>query len=468
MPVWSSVRYAHNGDVSIAYTTAGESELDLLVIQGFVSHIETSPSLPLAEHFYDRLSSFARIIVFDKRGMGMSDRDSGSYTIENVSDDAVAVLDALGVERAAVLGISEGGTAATMFAATHPERVSAMVQYGTYARLSRAPDYPQGIPVEEIRGFYDWLFETWGQASSVAAWAPSMRHDPELGDWWARLTRSGVSPGALRAMSLMHEQLDVRPLLPAVRAPTLVMYRAGDTLIPPATTRTVAEGIAGARALALPGPDHLFVVNHDRIVDETEEFLTGRPVVPATDRVLATVLFTDLVESTRMAAELGDSSWRSLLEKHERTARSLTERFRGRVVKTTGDGVLATFDGPARAVRAALAIRDAAQGLGLGLRAGIHTGECVARGDDLAGIAVHIAARVEGMARPGEVVVSSTVRDLVVGSGLEFEDRGSHELKGVPDEWRLFAVVGDAEGSPMTSGEHAGLYPRMSTTRGGA
>ncbi len=445
MPVWAPVRYAHNGDVSIAYTTAGRSELDLLVIQGFVSHLEIEPSLPLVEHFYDRLSSFARIIVFDKRGMGLSDRDSGSYTIENISDDALAVLDALGVERAAVLGISEGGTAATMLAAAHPERVSAMVQYGTYARLSQAPDYPQGIPVGDIRRFYDWLFKNWGDVKSIRAWAPSMPDDPELGEWWARLTRSGVSPGALRSIGRMQEQLDVRSLLPAVRAPTLVMYRETDSLIPPATTATVAEGIPSARLMALPGSDHLFAVRNDAIVDEVEEFLTGRPVVPAADRVLATLMFTDLVESTRRAAELGDRSWRDLLEQHERTSRALTERHRGRVVKTTGDGILATFDGPARAVRAALDMRDAAHGVGLGLRAGIHTGECVPLADDLAGIAVHIAARVERVAQPGEVLVSSTVRDLVVGSGLEFEDRGSHELKGVPGEWRLFVVSGDAE-----------------------
>lgn len=468
MPTWAPVRYAHNGDVSIAYTTAGRSELDLLVIQGFVSHLEIGSSLPLAEHFYDRLSSFARVIVFDKRGMGLSDRDAGSYTIENMSDDALAVLDALGVERAAVLGISEGGTAATMFAAAHPERVSAMVQYGTYARLSQAPDYPQGIPVEDLHRFYDWLFKYWGDGQSVRPWAPSMPDDPELRDWWARLTRSGVSPGALRSIGLMHEQLDVRSLLPAVRAPTLVMYRESDSLIPPATTRTVGDGIPGARLVALPGSDHLFVVDHDRIVDGTEEFLTGRPVMPAEDRVLATVLFTDLVESTRLAAELGDRSWRSLLTQHERASRALTERFRGQVVKTTGDGLLATFDGPARAVRAALAIRDAADGLGLGLRAGIHTGECVPLPDDLAGIAVHIAARVERMARPGEVLVSSTVKDLVVGSGLEFEDRGTHELKGVPDKWRLFTAARDAERPAINSGEHAGLNPRMSTTGGGA
>ena len=459
MPAWAPVRYARNGDVSVAYTTAGRGPLDLLLILGFVSHLEIGLSLPLAQGFYDRLCSFARIIVFDKRGQGLSDRDGGGYTLENIRDDALAVLDAVGVERAAVLGISEGGSAATMLAATKPERVSAMVQYGTYARLSRAPDYPEGIPVEGIRGFYDWLFETWGEPKSAGAWAPSMAGDPELGEWWARLTRSGVGPGALQAVRLMNEQLDVRSLLPAVRAPTLVIYREDDSLIPAAASRKVADGIPGARAVGLPGSDHLFVVDHERIVDEAEEFLTGRPAVPAGDRILATVLFTDLVESTRRVAELGDRSWRELLEQQERMCRTEAERYRGRVLKTIGDGLLATFDGPARAVRSALGMRDASRALGLELRAGIHTGECVPLPHDLTGIAVHIAARVERTADPGEVLVSSTVRDLVVGSGLEFADRGAHALKGVPGEWRLFAVAGDAEAGQSRAAVNAAAMP---------
>jgi class 3 adenylate cyclase len=456
MPAWAPIRYAHNGDVSIAYSVAGEGPIDLLVITGFVSHLEIGVTLPLAERFWDRVSSFARVIFFDKRGMGLSDRDGGAYTLENITDDALAVLDAVGVERAAVFGISEGGSAATMLAATHPERVSAMVQYATYARVSRAPDYAEGIPVEVTRRLWDRMLENWGDPRMANTWAPSLAGDPELLDWWGRLLRSGASPGTVRAIEHMYAELDVRPLLAAVRTPTLILYRAGDRLIPPVLSRTVARGIPDAREVELPGRDHLVFVDHDRLVDEMEEFLTGRPAVVASDRVLATVLFTDLVGSTRRAAELGDRRWRALLEQHERMCRRELDRYRGRLVKSTGDGLLATFDGPARAVRAAVAMRDAARSAGLELRAGVHTGECEILGDDLAGMAVHIASRVEGTAPAGEVVVSSTVKDLVVGSGLMFEDRGTHELKGVPDKWRLYKVIRDSDSSRQgpAGGQH--------------
>jgi class 3 adenylate cyclase len=447
MPAWAPIRYARNGDVSIAYTVAGEGPIDLLFIGGFVSHLEIATELPLAQHFWDRISSFARVIVFDKRGMGLSDRD-GAYTLENSADDAIAVLDAVGVDRAAVFGVSEGGTAATMLAATYPERVSALVQYATYARMSQAHDYPEGIPVELTRGLMRRMLNNWGDPESIAVWAPSLKRDPELLDWWSRLLRSGASPGTARTIAVMYEELDVRPLLAGVRAPTLVVYRADDRVVPPALSQTVARGIRGAREIELPGRDHLFLVDHDGLIDEIEEFLTGRPATADSERVLATVLFTDLVESTRRAAELGDRRWRAVLEQHERMCRREIERHRGRLVKSTGDGMLATFDGPARAVRAAVAMRLGARSAGLELRAGAHTGECEIVGDDIAGMAVHIASRIEGEAHPGEVIVSSTVKDLVVGSGLRFEDRGAQELKGVPDEWRLYAVVGDSESSP--------------------
>lgn len=457
MPAWAPIRYAQNGDVSIAYTTAGEGPIDLLFIGGFVSHLEISTDLALADRFWDRLCSFARVINFDKRGMGLSDPDSGSYILENIADDAVAVLDAVGVDQAAVFGISEGGSAATMLAATYPDRVSAMVQYATYARISRARDYPEGIPVEVTRRLWTRLLENWGDPSSVKVWAPSLADDPELPDWWARLLRSGASPGTVRAVGLMYEQLDVRPLLAAVRAPTLVLYREDDRVIPPPLSQTVARGIPGAREVEIPGRDHLFLIDSDRLLDEVEEFLTGRPAQVHSDRVLATVLFTDIAGSTQRAAELGDRRWRELLQQHERGCRRELDRHRGRLVKSIGDGMLATFDGPARAVEAALAMRDRALGLGLELRAGVHTGECEVTGDDLAGIAVHIASRVEGTAVPGEVLVSSTVKDLVVGGRLAFEDRGAHRLKGVPDEWRLYAAIGtDRDEVPQwTSALHA-------------
>ena len=446
MPDWTPVRYARNGDVSIAYTVAGDGPTDLLVVGGFVSHVEILSTLPLAEGFWERLCSFARVILFDKRGMGMSDRDAGAYTLENVTDDALAVLDDLGVERAAVLGISEGGAAATMLAAAHPERVSAMVQWGTFARLSRAPDYPEGIDVEVLRDFWRQMLAQWGDAASIEVWAPSVAADPELRAWWARLLRYGGSPATAKAIGAAYEHLDVRSLLPTVQAPTLVAFRADDLMVPAQLSRTVAAGIPGARALEVPGADHLWIIDYDALVDATEEFLTGRPATVRGDRVLATVMFADVVGSTHRAAELGDRSWHALLERYERRCRREVERHRGRFVKSIGDGLLMTFDGPGRAVRCALAIRQAAAGLGLELRIGAHTGECELFGDDdVAGMAVNIAARIEAAAAPGEVVVSGTVRDLVVGSGLEFAARGSHALKGVPGEWPLFAVIGDAE-----------------------
>lgn len=447
MTTWSPVQYAHNGDVAIAYSTYGQGDLDLLIIGGFIGHLEISPTLPIAARFWERIGSYARLIAFDKRGMGLSDRDAGAYTLENIADDALAVLDAVGVERTAIFGISEGGSAATMLAAAHSARVSAMVQYGTYARLSEAPDYPQGVPVEALREFWRWMRENWGKPDSIQLWAPSHARDPDMRDWWARMLRSGLSPSGARAVGEMYEHLDVRPLLPAVRAPTLVLYRSGDQVVRPELSRLVAAGIPGARAIELDGNDHLFCAgDQGPLLDEVEEFLTGGLSSPPADRVLATVLITDVVGSTESAAALGDRRWRQLLEQHERLARREIGRYRGRLVKMTGDGLLASFDGPARAVRAGVALRDAATAeLGVELRVGVHTGECEVLGSDLGGIAVHIAARVQTAADPGEVLVSSTVKDLVVGSGLRFEDRGERALRGIPDAWRLHAAAGDDE-----------------------
>ena len=297
----------------------GDGPVDVLFIGGFISHLEIGLELARAERFWERVGSFARVITFDKRGMGLSDRDGGAYSLENIVDDALAVLDACEVERAAVIGVSEGGSAATLIAATHPERVSAMVQYGTYARVARADDYPEGIPVEVVRGFWSRMIEQWGDPVSIDVWAPSAAGDPELREWWARMLRSGVSPGAFRTIGLMYEDLDVRPLLSAVRVPTLVLYRSGDRVVPAALSRTVARGIPGAREVELDGVDHLFLAgDQDAMLDEIEEFLTGRPAVAAGDRVLATVLFADIVRSTEVAAELGDRRWRDLLGQFER------------------------------------------------------------------------------------------------------------------------------------------------------
>jgi pimeloyl-ACP methyl ester carboxylesterase len=444
---WDPIRYAHNGEVAIAYTTAGTGPLDVLLIGGFVSHLELTPMLPQAAQFFDRLTGFSRVIGFDKRGMGLSDRDVGGYTLENIADDALAVLDAVGVERAAVFGMSEGGSAATMLAAAHPDRVSAMVQFATYARVSQAPDNPHGIPVDQLKAFWTQMQETWGDPESLRLWAPSLAADPEARAWWGRLLRSGVSPSGLRAVSETYPVMDVRPLLPAIHVPTLVLYRAGDRVVPGALSRAVAAGIPDSRSVELEGADHLFCAGEQTVLlDEVEQFLTGSVAARPTDRILASVLFTDIVGSTEQAAAMGDRRWRDVLERHERLSRREVGRFRGRVVKTTGDGILATFDGPARAVRAGLSLRDAAPvELGLHIRAGVHTGECEALGDDLGGIGVHIAARVQAAAGGDEVLVSNTVRELVVGSGLRFEDRGERELKGVPGAWRLHTAVADGQ-----------------------
>jgi pimeloyl-ACP methyl ester carboxylesterase len=435
------IRYTQNGDSSIAYTTFGEGDVDLIFVGGFVSHLEIITELSHARRFWARLGSFARVVAFDKRGMGLSDRDIDAYTIEGVVEDMIAVLDAVGWDRAAVFGVSEGGTAATLFAATHPERTSHLVQFGTYARMAEAPDFPEGFPPERMRRLSTRMREQWGEPALLRFFAPSWEEDRGAREWWARLLRNGASPAVVRSLEAMYEQIDVRPLLPLVKVPTLVLWRADDRLIPSSLSRPVAEGIPGARGVELEGDAHLFLADdQDALLGEVEEFLTGQRGAGSVERALATVLFTDIVGSTERAASEGDARWRQLLDEHDRVARRAIERERGRLVKTTGDGVLASFDGPARAINAATQLRQGLAGIGLQIRAGVHTGECERIGEDLGGIAVHIGARVGSAAGPGEVLVSQTVRDLVVGSGIEFEDRGARQLKGVPGEWRLFAV----------------------------
>lgn len=437
----SAIRYARNGDVSIAYTVFGNGPIDLIFVTGFVGHLEIASEAPISRKFWDRLSAFSRVVLFDKRGMGLSDRGLGSYTVEAVAEDMVAVLDAAGVERAAVFGVSEGGAAATMFAATYPERTSALIQYGTYARIAQADDFPEGVPVASIRSMHERLFQDWGNPDSLKLFAPSCWQDPGLREWWGRLLRAGTSPAGVHSLLQMYEELDVRSVLPLVNVPTLVLWRGDDVLVPARVTRKLAEEIPGAKGVELKGGDHLFLAgDQEAMIGEVEQFLTGeRHAVPA-ERGLATVLFTDIVSSTERAAALGDRAWRGLLAQHDRITQLEVERQRGTLVKSTGDGILASFDGPARAIVAASGIRDALAEFGLQIRAGIHTGECERIGDDLGGIAVHIGARVSAAAQAGEVLVSQTVRDLVVGSALEFEDRGLRDLKGVPGEWRLFAV----------------------------
>jgi class 3 adenylate cyclase len=355
-------------------------------------------------------------------------------------EDARAVLDTVGAEQVAVYGISEGGPTSALLAATYPERVSALVLYGTWARLLQAPDYPAGVPRDAFERFVEVAKQDWGGPVALRIWAPSLADDPEVQRWWAKLLRTGVSPAGAEALLRLYTEIDARHVLATIAAPTLVLHRQDDRMVRLDASRTIAEAIPEAKLVALEGSDHLAFAHPDQIVDEIEEFLTGHRTAPEPDRVLATVLFTDIVDSTSKAAELGDRRWRDLVERHDRLMRREIERYRGREVKAMGDGFLAVFDGPARAIRSARSACEAVRPLGLEIRAGLHTGELEVMNGDVGGIAVNIGARVGALAKPGEVLVSRTVTDLVAGSGIEFADRGTHALKGVPGEWQLYAV----------------------------
>jgi len=437
-------RYAKSGDVNIAFQVVGDGPLDLVYVPGWVSHLEYFWQEPSYAAFLRRLASFSRLILFDKRGTGMSDRvpESELPTLEQRMDDVRAVLDAVGSKQAALLGLSEGGPMCLLFAATYPERTRALIMLGSYARRTWAPDYPWAPSQADSEAFIEEVGDDWGGPVGLAARAPSLVENESFSRWWSTYLRMSASPGAAKTLTRMNAEIDVRGVLPLVRVPTLIVHRTGDRALSVEGSRYMAERIEGARYVELAGEDHLpFVGEQDEILDEVEEFLTGVRRGPEPDRVLATVLFTDIVGSTEMAVGLGDRRWRELLEAHHIAVRGELERFRGREIDTAGDGFLATFDGPARAIRCALAVRDAVESVGLAVRAGLHTGECEMHGDRVTGIAVHMGSRVAALAGPGEVLVSSTVKDLVAGSGIEFEDRGVHELKGVPGDWRLFAVL---------------------------
>ena len=439
-------RYAKSGDVHIAYQVSGDGPLDLVYIPGFVSHLEYAWEYPSSARFLERLGSFARVIRFDKRGTGLSDRVA-IPTLEQRMDDVRIVMDAVGSERAALFGISEGGPMSFLFAATHPERTTALVVYGSYARRAWAPDHPFGRTEEQGRQLLAVMDREWGGPMGIDLWAPSAAGDERFKEWWANYLRQAASPGAAISVMRMNLEIDVRHVLPAVRVPTVILHRTGDRVVPIDHARDLARRIAGARLVELAGDDHAPMVGDtDAIADEIEEFLTG--VRPAdSDRILATVLFTDIVGSTERAVELGDRRWREMLGQHHGAVRRELARFRGREIDAAGDGFLAAFDGPARGIRCACAIADGARRIGLEVRAGLHTGECESLGDKLSGVAVHIGARVAALASPGEVLVSSTVKDLVAGSGLRFASRGAHPLKGIPGEWPLFAVERDAVGA---------------------
>jgi pimeloyl-ACP methyl ester carboxylesterase len=443
-------RYAKTADgAHIAYQVAGEGPVDLVFVMGWTSNIEAMWEEPGLARFLSRLAAVSRLIIFDKRGTGLSDRvsDSDFPTFETRMDDARAVMDAAGSKRAVVFGVSEGGPLSILYAATHAQRVIGLILFGTGPRFAWAPDYPWGTTDEQHLLELEEIDRAWGTeeyaARQIRDWgAPSQPEDPQLVSWLASYLRRAASPGAAIALERMNVAMDVRDVLPAVHVPTLVLSREGDRDFPADATRKMAEAIPSSRLVKLPGADHFFWVGHpDELLDEIEQFLKELgDDEDELDRVLATVLFTDIVQSTERTAELRDRQWREVLEEHNRRIRALIGRFRGSEVNTAGDGFLATFDGPIRAARCALAAVEAVRDLDLQIRAGLHTGEVELAGDQVRGIAVNIGARVAGLAGPSEVLASSTVKDLVAGSTLEFEDRGTHELKGVPGSWQLYAV----------------------------
>jgi len=434
-------RYARAGDVHIAYQVVGDGPVDLVYVPPQLQQVEHLWAEPRIAAFFERLARFSRLILFDRRGTGLSDPISSTTTLEDQMEDVTAVLDAVGSEQAAVFAQAEGAAMAALYAATHPERTRALILYAGMVRMTGAPGYEwPGTSQERERRMAE-IFAAWGTGERLAVIAPSMADDPAMRRWFARLERLAASPGQLRLLFDIAGETDVRDVLPSIAVPTLVMHRREDLAIDVGHSRYVAAHIPGARYVELEGRDNLLVVgDSDRILAEVERFLTGTHTPPEPDRVLATVMFTDIVGSTETAARLGDRAWRALLNRHDDLSRAQLARFRGRAVKSLGDGFLATFDGPARAIRCALELRDAVHELGVELRAGLHTGECEAIGDDVGGLAVHIGARVGALAAPREVLVSNTVKDLVVGSGIDFADRGEHALKGVPGVWHLWAA----------------------------
>jgi class 3 adenylate cyclase len=437
----SKTKYARSGEVSIAYQVVGDGPIDLIYVPGFVSHVELIWEFPAAVRLIERLASFSRLILFDKRGSGLSDPVVGAPTLEERMDDVRAVMEAAGSERAALLGVSEGVPMSILFGATHPELTTGLILYGGMARSTWAPDYPWATPEDALLESSIEMTPHLYDGAIVEIMAPSLADDPQAREAFARFQRYAATPAMLTQTYLMFLDIDVRPILSTVDVPTLILHRRGDHAVNRRGSEWMSTQIPGAKYVELTGIDHsLFAGDTDAVVDEVEEFLTGARRAVEIDRVLATVMFTDIVDSTQRATSMGDRPWRDLLEAQNGAIRRELVRFSGREVKTMGDGMLATFDGPARAIRCALAVTEAVASLGIEVRVGLHTGEVEMVGDDVAGIAVHIAARVGAMAGAGDVLVSGTVKDLVAGSGIAFSERGEHVLKGVPDVWRLFAV----------------------------
>ena len=395
MPTVPKIRYASSGDVQIAYQVVGDGPVDLVFVPGFVSHLEVIWEDPNAARFLEHLAEFSRLILFDKRGMGLSDRPGQPSTLEQGMDDTIAVMDAAGSERAALFGVSEGGPMSMLCAATHPDRVSALIEYGTFARMLEVDGYEYGLPEEVIDSPFEVIAADWGGPFAINVWAPTKAEDEPFREWWARFLRLGTSPRGAHDLLSLYKELDVRPVLGSIATPTLVLHRSRDLVVQAGAGRFLGENIPGARFVELDGDDHIaWTDDWQTVVEEIEEFLTGQRHARDVDRVLATVMFTDIVGSTESAARLGDRGWGDLIARHDELVRRELDRYRGRPVKTLGDGFLATFDGPARAIRCARDITDAVRGLGIEIRAGLHTGECEFVGNDVAGMAINIGARL--------------------------------------------------------------------------
>lgn len=447
-------QYTSIGDISIAYQVVGDGPFDLVYAPGWLSHIEYAWESPHYTEFFTKLGRFCRVLIFDKRGTGLSERDVGFPTLEQRTEDIVAVLDAVGSKETALFGLSEGGNMAAMFAATYPERTRALVLSGTAARGSWAPDYPWRRKIEEVDQEIEYVRLNWGKPFSLDEVAPTMANDEAAKEWLGTLIRNAASPKAAELIARLHAQIDIREVLPTISCPTLVINRENDAWGPADEAKYISNLIPNATLRIVPGADHLpWYGDQDRIIGEIAEFLTDQRERTPSERVLLTVLMTDIVGSTEHAATLGDSKWRSLLDRHDAIVRRRVSAFGGQTINSTGDGFITAFTGPTRAVQCAETIRLDVTRLGLEIRAGVHTGECERRGDDIGGLAVHIAARILALASPGKILVSSTVKDLTVGSGLELIPAGTQNLKGVPGDWQLYTAADAVNGSHPTASQ---------------
>ena len=431
-------KYAISGDLSIAYQVFGEGEEDLVFVPGWISNIDLFWDEPIVARFLTELASFCRVILFDKRGTGLSDRGDGAATLEERMDDVRAVMDAVGSESATIFGYSEGGPMSVLFAATYPERTRALVLAGSYASRKAHEDYQEGLSQTEISNLVEKVRASWGTSLDIEQRIPSLANNPRFCNWWARFLRGGASPSAALALLRMNLEIDVRPILTSVQAPSLILHAKRDQIVSCSSGRYLADHIPNARLVEMDADDHVpFTETSEEVLAEIRQFLTGQAKSQIEKRVLGTIMFTDIVGSTKLAHEIGDRAWNDTLEAHHDEIRNQLEIYGGREIKTTGDGFLIMFDGPARAIRCGHSIQSAMETIGLKIRIGLHTGECTISGDDVSGIAVHIAARVGGLADAGQVLVSQTVRDLVAGSGIDFDNLGKHELRGIEGQWSI-------------------------------